>query len=67
VLQRVMRGMMTKEIAFELRVSEPSVKGTIQQLFTKTGTRSRVQLVRFAFDHYLGRAAGDYAGTVNHV
>jgi two-component system nitrate/nitrite response regulator NarL len=33
-------------------VSESSVKATLQQLFSKTGVRTRSQLVRIALEHY---------------
>jgi two-component system nitrate/nitrite response regulator NarL len=42
----VLSGRPTKEIAATLGVSESSVKCTLQQLFSKTGTRSRAQFVR---------------------
>ncbi|MBI2688274.1 MAG: response regulator transcription factor [Acidobacteria bacterium] len=52
VLLCILEGKLTKEIAAQLRVSETSVKGTLQQLFEKTGVRKRSQLVRYAFEHY---------------
>jgi len=33
-------------------VSESSVKASLQQLFEKTGVRTRSQLVRVALEHY---------------
>lgn len=52
VLSRVLDGLSNKEIAAQLGVSEGSVKSTLQQLFSKTGVRSRSQLVRIALERY---------------
>jgi two-component system nitrate/nitrite response regulator NarL len=52
VLSFVFDGLANKEIADQLQVSESSVKGTLQQLFQKTGSRTRGQLVRIALEHY---------------
>jgi len=52
VLRGVMEGQASKEIAARLQVSESSVKATLQQLFLKTGVRSRSQLVRVALEQY---------------
>lgn len=52
VLRRVFAGETNKAIAFELGISEPLVKAFVQQLFTKTGVRSRSQLVRVAVERY---------------
>jgi DNA-binding NarL/FixJ family response regulator len=52
VLRGVMEGQASKEIAAQLQVSESSVKATLQQLFLKTGVRSRSQLVRVALEQY---------------
>jgi DNA-binding NarL/FixJ family response regulator len=52
VLQGVMEGLGNKEIAARLGVSESSVKATLQQLFQKTGVRTRSQLVRIALERY---------------
>jgi len=35
-----------------LGVSEPLVKAVLQQLFSKTGVRTRSQLVRIALERY---------------
>jgi DNA-binding NarL/FixJ family response regulator len=48
VLSYVFEGLANKEIARHLGVSESSVKATLQQLFAKTGVRTRTQLVRVA-------------------
>ena len=45
-------GLTNKEIAERIGVSESSVKATLQQLFSKTGVRTRSQLVRIALEHY---------------
>jgi two-component system, NarL family, nitrate/nitrite response regulator NarL len=50
VLQGVFEGLTNKEIAAKIGVSETSVKATIQQLFQKTGVRTRSQLVRIALE-----------------
>jgi len=52
VLQYVFEGLANKEIADRLQVSESSVKATLQQLFAKTGVRTRSQLVRTALEQY---------------
>jgi len=50
VLQGVFEGLTNKEIAAGLQVSEGSVKAVMQQLFDKTGVRTRSQLVRIALE-----------------
>lgn len=50
VLSFVFEGLANKEIAECLGVSESSVKATLQQLFAKTGTHTRAQLVRVALE-----------------
>lgn len=52
VLRGVFEGQANKEIAAHLGVSESSIKATLQQLFHKTGVRTRSQLVRIALDRY---------------
>lgn len=52
VLRAVLEGQANKEIAGRLRVSESSVKATLQQLFLKTGVRTRSQLVRMALEKF---------------
>jgi two-component system nitrate/nitrite response regulator NarL len=52
VLRHVFEGLANKEIADRLEVSESSVKATLQQLFSKTGVRTRSQLVRTALENY---------------
>ncbi len=52
VLRCVVRGLTSKEIAYELNSTEAAVKSVIQQLFEKTGGRSRAQLVRLAMERF---------------
>lgn len=52
VLKAVFQGLTNKEIAAQLGISESSVKAAMQQLFDKTGVRTRSQLVRIALERY---------------
>ncbi len=52
VLRFVLQGRHNKEIAALLDISESAAKATMQQLFNKTGVRTRSQLVRVALEHY---------------
>lgn len=52
VLRLLVQGLANKEIAAKLEISESAVKNTLQQLFTKTGVRTRSQLVRVALESY---------------
>lgn len=52
VLRYLIEGCGNKEIAAELQSSESAVKGIVQQLFHKTGTSTRSQLVLVALEHY---------------
>jgi len=52
VLKGVFTGLSNKEIGTQLNISEASVKSALQQLFTKTGVRTRSQLVRVALEEY---------------
>jgi DNA-binding NarL/FixJ family response regulator len=52
VLKGVFAGSTNKEIAAQLNISEASVKSALQQLFVKTGVRTRSQLVRVALEEY---------------
>lgn len=52
VLRGVFEGLANKEIADRLHVSESAIKASLQQLFSKTGVRTRSQLVRVALEHY---------------
>ena len=51
-LRLVVQGLANKEIAAHMSISESSVKNTLQQLFAKTGVRTRSQLVRIALERY---------------
>ncbi len=55
VLRGVFEGLSNKEIAGRLTISESSVKAALQQLFQKTGGRTRSQLVRIALEVYRGQ------------
>ena len=55
VLQGVFEGLSNKEIGARLNISESSVKAALQQLFQKTGVRTRSQLVRIALEEHKGR------------
>ncbi len=55
VLQGVFEGLSNKEIGARLNVSESSVKAALQQLFQKTGVRTRSQLVRIALEEHSAR------------
>ena len=52
VLQLVVQGLANKEIAARMEISQSAVKNTMQQLFAKTGVRTRSQLVRVALEQY---------------
>jgi two-component system nitrate/nitrite response regulator NarL len=52
VLSGVFEGLANKEIANRIGVSESSVKATLQQLFSKTGVRTRSQLVRIVLEQH---------------
>ncbi len=52
VLSFVFEGLSNKEIADRIEVSESAVKSTLQHLFTKTGVRTRSQLVRVALEQH---------------
>ncbi len=52
ILRGVFRGQTNKEIAAAAGVSEPLVKAVMQQLFEKTGVRTRALLVRTAIERH---------------
>jgi DNA-binding NarL/FixJ family response regulator len=52
VLRGVFEGLSNKEIGQRLKISEGSVKATLQQLFARTGVRTRSQLVRIAVEKH---------------
>jgi len=52
VLSFVFEGLANKQIADRLQISETAIKASLQQLFAKTGVRTRSQLVRVALEQY---------------
>ncbi len=56
VLRSVFEGLTNKEIAYRIGASKSSVKATLQNLFDKTGVRTRGQLVRIAIERSLETA-----------
>jgi len=52
VLSFVFEGFANKQITDRLQISETAVKASLQQLFSKTGVRTRSQLVRVALEQY---------------
>jgi DNA-binding NarL/FixJ family response regulator len=54
VLRGIFEGLTNKEIGAQLGVTDGAVKATLQQLFQKTGVRTRSQLVRIALESSLG-------------
>jgi DNA-binding NarL/FixJ family response regulator len=55
VLDLVTTGLMNKEIARQLQTSVRNVEKYVSRLFSKTGTNSRTELVRFALEHGLAK------------
>lgn len=53
VLKGVFEGLTNKEISTRLEISESYVKAVLQQLFAKTGVRTRSQLVRVALERHI--------------
>jgi two-component system, NarL family, nitrate/nitrite response regulator NarL len=58
VLEGVVAGLSNRKIGDQLGVSESSVKATLQQLFTKSGVRTRSQLVRIALEGTYAHSPG---------
>lgn len=58
VLLGILGGLTNKKIGGKLGLSEGSVKASVQQLFHKTGVRTRSQLVRAALEGSLGAVGG---------
>jgi two-component system nitrate/nitrite response regulator NarL len=52
VLSFIFEGLANKQIGDRLQISESAVKACLQQLFAKTGVRTRSQLVRTALEQY---------------
>jgi DNA-binding NarL/FixJ family response regulator len=57
VLTGILGGLTNRKIGENLGLSESSVKTAVQQLFYRTGVRTRGQLVRVAMEGSLGLAA----------
>lgn len=55
VLELVTQGLMNKEIARRLETSVRNVEKYVSRLFSKTGTNSRTELVRYALEHGLAQ------------
>lgn len=53
VLELVAQGLMNKEIASRLETSVRNVEKYVSRLFSKTGTNSRTELVRYALENGL--------------
>jgi DNA-binding NarL/FixJ family response regulator len=53
VLRGIAGGKTNGEIAAELYISEVTVKSHVNHLFSKIGSRSRAEAVRYAYDHNL--------------
>jgi DNA-binding NarL/FixJ family response regulator len=53
VLKGVFEGLTNKEIGAQMAISESYVKALLQQLFAKTGVRTRSQLVRVALEKHI--------------
>jgi DNA-binding NarL/FixJ family response regulator len=53
VLNLVSQGLMNKEIARDLSTSVRNIEKYVSRLFSKTGTNSRTELVRFALENGL--------------
>jgi DNA-binding NarL/FixJ family response regulator len=56
VLRSVFEGLTNKEIAGRIGTSQSTVKSILQDLFEKTGVRTRSQLVRIALERSLESA-----------
>jgi two-component system nitrate/nitrite response regulator NarL len=50
ILNLLLEGHSNKELAVQLQISETAVKASLQELFRKTGVRTRSQLVRIAVE-----------------
>ncbi|MEM7579352.1 MAG: response regulator [Mastigocoleus sp.] len=55
VLNLVAEGLMNKEIARRLNTSVRNVEKYVSRLFSKTGTNSRTELVRFVLEHGMAK------------
>lgn len=50
ILSLLLEGHSNKQLASDLKLSESAVKAALQQLFARTGVRTRSQLVRIALE-----------------
>jgi two-component system, NarL family, nitrate/nitrite response regulator NarL len=50
VLKGIVDGLSNRKIGVQMGVSESTIKGTLQELFTKARVRTRSQLVRMALE-----------------
>ncbi len=50
ILRLLLEGLSNKEVSGHMNISESAVKASIQELFRKTGVRTRSQLVRIALE-----------------
>ncbi len=53
IVIQLARGLATKEIAAELSISPHTVRDHVKAIFTKTGFRTRGELVAWAFSDHL--------------
>jgi DNA-binding NarL/FixJ family response regulator len=65
VLGGIMGGLSNRKIGGSMGLSESQVKNIIQRLFTKSGVRTRSQLVRAAIEGSLG-TAGEFIKYPSH-
>ncbi len=59
VLGLLLEGHTNKQIGVALSISESAAKAALQQLFAKTGVRTRSQLVRVALERQMGLPTSD--------
>ncbi|MEO8097320.1 MAG: response regulator transcription factor [Acidobacteriota bacterium] len=52
ILRLIFRGMLNKEIATSMGMTESGVKSALRALFDKIGVKTRSQAVRVALEHY---------------
>ncbi|MEP6963083.1 MAG: response regulator transcription factor, partial [Acidobacteriota bacterium] len=52
ILRLIFRGLLNKEIAASLDMTESAVKSALRVLFDKIGVKTRSQAVRVALEHY---------------
>lgn len=66
VLLGILGGLTNRKIGEDLGLSEGSVKTAVQQLFYRSGVRTRGQLVRVALEGSLGTANGQVKSAPSH-